>query len=110
MKLIVRHLEVLSFSQISAGGSIDGVHLLTNDLCNIAINWGGGLHHTKKVEANRFCYVNNIVLGIFELLKRYNRVLYIDIAVYINLILGSFGEDVEEAFYLTNRCMTLSFH
>jgi histone deacetylase 1/2 len=37
------------------------------------------------------------------LLKSYNRVLYIDIDVH-------HGDGVEEAFYLTNRCMTLSFH
>ncbi len=94
---------VLSFSQISAGGSIDGARLLTNNLCDLAINWGGGLHHAKKVEASGFCYINDIVLGILELLKSYNRVLYIDIDVH-------HGDGVEEAFYLTNRCMTLSFH
>jgi hypothetical protein len=36
---------------------------------DIAINWAGGLHHAKKVEASGFCYVNDIVLGILELLK-----------------------------------------
>ena len=62
--------------QISAGGSINGVRLLTNNLCDLAINWGGGLHHAKKVEASGFCYINDIVLGILELLKSYNRVIY----------------------------------
>ncbi len=36
---------------------------------DIAINWGGGLHHAKKSEASGFCYVNDIVLGILELLR-----------------------------------------
>lgn len=36
---------------------------------DIAINWGGGLHHAKKSEASGFCYVNDIVLAILELLK-----------------------------------------
>ncbi|MCQ2818093.1 MAG: histone deacetylase [archaeon] len=94
---------VLAFSQISAGGSIDGARLLTNDVCDIAINWGGGLHHAKKVEASGFCYVNDIVLGILELLRKFSRALYIDIDVH-------HGDGVEEAFYLTNRCMTLSLH
>ncbi|MCQ2821640.1 MAG: histone deacetylase [archaeon] len=94
---------VLTFSQISAGGSIDGARLLTNDCCDIAINWGGGLHHAKKVEASGFCYVNDIVLGILELLRKFSRVLYIDIDVH-------HGDGVEEAFYLTNRCLTLSLH
>lgn len=38
-----------------------------------------------------------------ELLKVYPRVLYIDIDVH-------HGDGVEEAFYHTNRVMTLSFH
>ncbi len=29
----------------------------------------GGMHHAKKAEASGFCYVNDIVLGILELLK-----------------------------------------
>ena len=36
---------------------------------DIAINWAGGLHHAKKSEASGFCYVNDIVLAILELLK-----------------------------------------
>ncbi len=36
---------------------------------DIAINWAGGLHHAKKNEASGFCYVNDIVLAILELLK-----------------------------------------
>ena len=36
---------------------------------DIAINWMGGLHHAKKSEASGFCYVNDIVLAIIELLK-----------------------------------------
>lgn len=36
---------------------------------DIAINWAGGLHHAKKCEASGFCYINDIVLGILELLK-----------------------------------------
>ena len=40
-----------------------------------------GLHHAKKSEASGFCYVNDIVIGIIELLKFHQRVLYIDIDV-----------------------------
>lgn len=43
------------------------------------------------------------MLGILELLKYHERVLYIDIDVH-------HGDGVEEAFYLTNRVMTLSLH
>ena len=67
------------------------------------LNWAGGMHHAKKGEASGFCYVNDIVLAILELLKVHPRVLYIDIDIH-------HGDGVEEAFYLTNRVMTLSFH
>ena len=63
---------------------------------DIAINWAGGLHHAKKCSASGFCYVNDIVLCILELLEKYTRVLYIDIDVH-------HGDGVEEAFFHTNR-------
>jgi hypothetical protein len=46
------------------------------------VNWAGGLHHAKKNEASGFCYVNDIVLAILELLKAHQRVLYIDIDIH----------------------------
>ncbi|CAF0705580.1 unnamed protein product [Brachionus calyciflorus] len=91
------------FCSISAGGSVAGAIKLNKQASDIAINWGGGLHHAKKSEASGFCYVNDIVLGILELLKYHQRVLYIDIDVH-------HGDGVEEAFYTTDRVMTVSFH
>ncbi|POV97935.1 hypothetical protein PSHT_14304, partial [Puccinia striiformis] len=70
---------------------------------NIAINWSGGLHHAKKREASGFCYVNDIVLAILELLRLHSRVLYINIDIH-------HGDGVEEAFYTTDWVMTGSFH
>lgn len=67
------------------------------------MNWSGGLHHAKKSEASGFCYINDIVLAILELLKYHSRVLYIDIDIH-------HGDGVEEAFYITDRVMTVSFH
>ena len=71
-----------NFSSLSAGGSIDGAMKLNHGLADIAINWAGGLHHAKKAEASGFCYINDIVLGILELLKYHARVLYIDIDIH----------------------------
>ena len=67
------------FCQLSAGGSVAAAVKLNKQASEICINWGGGLHHAKKSEASGFCYVNDIVLGILELLKYHQRVLYIDI-------------------------------
>lgn len=82
---------------------LGGAIRLNEQLADIAINWAGGLHHAKKSEASGFCYVNDCVLGILELLKSHQRVLYIDIDIH-------HGDGVEEAFYTTNRVMTCSFH
>uniref|UniRef100_A0A7N0UXE5 Histone deacetylase n=1 Tax=Kalanchoe fedtschenkoi TaxID=63787 RepID=A0A7N0UXE5_KALFE len=91
------------FCRTYTGGSVCGASKLNDKLCDIAINWAGGLHHAKKYAASGFCYVNDIVLAILELLKDHERVLYVDIDVH-------HGDGVEEAFFLTDRVMTVSFH
>ncbi|ORZ41039.1 histone deacetylase 1/2 [Catenaria anguillulae PL171] len=94
---------LFDYSSISCGGSLEGAQRLNQGYCDIAVNWAGGLHHAKKSEASGFCYVNDIVVGILELLRIHQRVLYIDIDVH-------HGDGVEEAFYTTDRVMTVSFH
>lgn len=118
---------LFEFCGISAGGSMEGAARLNRKKCDIAVNWAGGLHHAKKSEASGFCYVNgmlppwiassnnhfkgrpfantalDIVLAIIELLRFNKRVLYVDIDVH-------HGDGVEEAFYTTDRVMTVSFH
>lgn len=91
------------YNQIAAGGTLGCAVKLNKGEADIAINWAGGLHHAKKGESAGFCYVNDIVLGILELLKYHQRVLYIDIDVH-------HGDGVEEAFLTTDRVLTLSFH
>jgi histone deacetylase 1/2 len=90
------------FCKLAAGGSIDAADLIIAGEGDIVINWSGGYHHGKKSEASGFCYVNDIVLCILELLKAYPRVLYLDIDVH-------HGDGVEEAFFHTNRVFTVSF-
>ncbi|KAH9385594.1 histone deacetylase 1/2 [Nematocida major] len=94
---------VYEYCQITAGGSIQGATHINEGICDVAINWAGGLHHAKRREASGFCYVNDIVLGILELLRYNERVMYIDIDVH-------HGDGVEEAFYCSDRVMTISFH
>jgi uncharacterized membrane protein YphA (DoxX/SURF4 family) len=57
------------FCALSAGASIEGARKLNTGAAQIAINWSGGLHHAKKAEASGFCYINDIVLAILELLR-----------------------------------------
>ena len=60
---------LFEFCRRSVGGSIDGALRLCYGHCDTAINWSGGFHHAKKSESSGFCYVNDIVLAIVELLK-----------------------------------------
>ncbi|CCM05764.1 uncharacterized protein FIBRA_07997 [Fibroporia radiculosa] len=95
--------DMYEFCRMYAGGSLAAARKLCAGTTDIAINWSGGLHHAKKGEASGFCYVNDIVLAILELLRYHPRVLYIDIDIH-------HGDGVEFAFYHTNRVMTVSFH
>ncbi|KAJ1570012.1 Histone deacetylase 3 [Nowakowskiella sp. JEL0078] len=91
------------FCSFSAGSSLDAARRLGSGQTDIAVNWSGGLHHAKKFEASGFCYVNDIVLAILELLRIHPRVLYVDIDVH-------HGDGVQEAFLHSDRVMTLSLH
>ncbi|GAA5978820.1 hypothetical protein JCM10908_004498 [Rhodotorula pacifica] len=95
--------DMYSYCQQYAGASLMAARKIVAGTTDIAINWTGGLHHAKKSEASGFCYVNDIVLAILELLRTHPRVLYIDIDIH-------HGDGVQEAFYNTNRVLTVSFH
>lgn len=94
---------MFEYFQTYTGGSVGGAALINNGEADIVMNWSGGMHHAKKSEASGFCYINDIVLAILELLKAHQRVLYVDIDIH-------HGDGVEEAFYTTDRVMTVSFH
>jgi len=91
------------FCSMYTGASLEGAMRLNHKCCDVAVNWSGGLHHAKKFEASGFCYVNDIVIAILELLKYHQRVCYIDIDIH-------HGDGVQEAFYFTDRVMTVSLH
>ncbi|KAH9989751.1 hypothetical protein BJV77DRAFT_1015752 [Russula vinacea] len=95
--------DMFEFCKMYAGGSLAGARKLSAGTTDTAINWSGGLHHAKRGEANGFCYINDAVLAILEMLKYHPRVLYIDIDIH-------HGDGVELAFYHSNRVMTVSFH
>lgn len=61
--------SVFQFCSLSSGGSISAAKSLSSGAAEVAINWAGGLHHAKKREASGFCYTNDIVLAILELLR-----------------------------------------
>ncbi len=80
------------FCQLSAGGSVASAVKLNKQAADIAINWAGGLHHAKKSEASGFCYVNDIVLAILELLKYHQVLIYAAIQLQFINILDNYNE------------------
>lgn len=95
--------NLFEYSTLYTGASLDASRKLINNQADIAINWSGGLHHAKKNNPSGFCYINDIVLSILNLLRYHPRVLYIDIDLH-------HGDGVQEAFYTTDRVFTVSFH
>ena len=94
---------VFELASLEAGGSVQAAQLLCSGMYDTAVWWGGGRHHAKTDLAAGYCYVNDVVLAILELLKSFERVMYIDIDVH-------HGDGVEEAFCYSHQVLTCSFH
>ncbi|MBI4532107.1 MAG: acetoin utilization protein AcuC [Candidatus Latescibacteria bacterium] len=94
---------VYDLSLLSAGGSIRAARMVDDGEVDVAFFIGGGLHHALEDRASGFCYFNDPVLAIYELLRRGRRVVYIDIDAH-------HGDGVQQAFYHTDRVLTISIH
>ena len=64
-KLNINHYIQYKF----VGASLSCARLINENKADICINWAGGLHHAKKSKASGFCYVNDAVICIQEMLK-----------------------------------------
>jgi acetoin utilization protein AcuC len=91
------------WSKLATGASLQAATLVENGEVDVAFNISGGLHHAMASKASGFCYVNDIVVAIRSLLKKGRRVAYIDIDAH-------HGDGVQEAFYTTNKVLTISIH
>lgn len=87
--------SVQQFSQTDSNG--------TAPIAPIAINWCGGWHHARRDCAAGFCYVNDAALAIAELLRRFSRVLYVDLDIH-------HADGVQRIFERDSRVFTLSVH
>jgi len=94
---------IAQFVQLYSKASYSGAIELSKEKTDIVVNWSGGFHHAKNNESSGFCYVNDIIISILELLKTFKKILYIDIDAH-------HGDGVEEAFILSKRVLCLSFH
>jgi acetoin utilization protein AcuC len=94
---------LFDWSCLIAGASLKAAELVDSGEAAIAFNISGGLHHAMADHASGFCYVNDPVLAIKFLVNRGRRVAYIDIDAH-------HGDGVQQAFYNTDRVLTISLH
>jgi acetoin utilization protein AcuC len=94
---------LFDWSRLVAGASLQAALMVERGDADIAFNIAGGLHHALAARASGFCYVNDPVIAIMALLRKGRRVAYIDIDAH-------HADGVQEAFYSTNRVLTISLH
>jgi acetoin utilization protein AcuC len=92
-----------AWSQLCAGGTLQAARLVSSGAVEVAFHSAGGLHHGMPERASGFCYVNDPVIAITELVQQGYRVAYIDIDVH-------HGDGVQAAFYDTDGVLTISLH
>ncbi|KAI6659360.1 Histone deacetylase 8-like [Oopsacas minuta] len=95
--------NVYSFASSAVSGTLTAVDSLLQGETMVAINWCGGWHHAQRDMASGYCYFNDIVIGIIKLHEKFRRVLYIDLDLH-------HGDGVQNAFYYTDKVLTVSFH
>jgi acetoin utilization protein AcuC len=90
-------------SSLKAGGGIMAAEWLLAGSCDVAFNFSGGLHHAAPGHASGFCIFNDAAVTIAWLVAQGKRVAYVDIDAH-------HGDGVQNAFYDTDRVLTISLH
>jgi acetoin utilization protein AcuC len=94
---------ILDWSRIVTGASLQAASMVEGGEADIAFSIAGGLHHAQASRASGFCYVNDPVIAIRSLLRNGRRVAYVDIDAH-------HADGVQEAFYDTDKVLTVSIH
>jgi acetoin utilization protein AcuC len=94
--------EIFRRPATAAGGSILAAKLLCKP--GMIYHPAGGTHHGRPDRASGFCFFNDPVLAILELLDHgLERVLYLDVDAH-------HGDGVQDAFHDEPRVLTISIH
>jgi acetoin utilization protein AcuC len=88
---------------LSVGGTVEAARLVSEGGYGIAFNLAGGWHHAHRSKASGFSYLNDSVIAINRLIEKGKRVVYLDLDAH-------HGDGVQEAFYDTDRVLTISIH
>ena len=95
--------QMYETESLKAGASVVGAEMLIDGKVDVAFNPGGGLHHAKPSRASGFCVFNDPAIAIHRMLQEGWRVVYLDIDAH-------HGDGVQEAFYDSDRVLTISLH
>jgi acetoin utilization protein AcuC len=90
-------------SLLATGGTYNGAMMLFNNEARFVFNPIGGFHHAGSGHAEGFCYINDIAVTITDLIKKGQRIAYIDIDAH-------HGNGVQNAFYNTDKVLKISLH
>ena len=89
---------------LAAGASLVAAETVWNGEADAVFNAGGGYHHAGPDFASGFCVFNDVVIAILRLLALgAERIAYVDIDAH-------HGDGVQNAFYGSNRVLTISIH
>ncbi len=88
---------------LKVGAALVATDLVTSGEVDVAFSLAGGMHHARPHYASGFCIFNDIAVIIHALLSQGLKVAYVDIDVH-------HGDGVQEAFYDTDRVLTISIH
>ena len=94
---------VRDWSYLVCGGSLMALREVVAGRSGIAFHTGGGFHHAHHAKAAGFCYANDIAVAISEQVEQGQRVLYLDVDAH-------HGDGVQEAFYDSDKVVTISIH
>jgi acetoin utilization protein AcuC len=88
---------------LKVGSALQAAELLVSGDYDITFSYSGGLHHGGPDSASGFCVFNDAAVAIHWLLGQGQRVAYVDIDVH-------HGDGVQNAFYNTDKVLTVSLH
>lgn len=91
------------WARMGVGSTLKAALLVADGEYGIAFSLAGGWHHAHRSRASGFSYLNDCVVAINRLLERGKRVVYLDIDAH-------HCDGVQEAFYDTDRVLTISIH
>lgn len=93
---------VYRFSELAATASLEAARRVIAGVGS-SFNPCGGFHHAHRDRASGFCYANDVVIAIDELLSAGFRVAYVDIDAH-------HGDAVQETYYKRRDVLTISMH